>query len=87
MIRTPYIERTGTKAGPLARRLLRGRRTKHWMRTFYALRSLRQLKQASLKGLSYRDYWQAGKSVAGIHAIEPAAEIVRRFRDAAAAGR
>ena len=31
----------------------------------------------------YRDYLQAGKSVAGIHAIEPAGEIVRRFKEAA----
>jgi nitronate monooxygenase len=84
VIRTPSIEKGGTRAGPVARWLLRGRKTKHWMRTFYALRSLRQLKHASLKGLSYRDYWQAGKSVDGVHAIEPAGEIVRRFRDAAA---
>ena len=83
VIRTPYVERTGTDAGPLARWLLRGRRTKHLMRTLYALRSLRQLKQASLRGLSYRDFWQAGKSAGAISRIEPAAEIVKRFRDAA----
>ncbi len=81
VIRTPYIERMGTRAGPLARWLLRNRRTKHWMRSFYALRSFRQLKRASL-GESARDYWQAGKSVAGIHGVEPAGEIVRRFADA-----
>ncbi|HET7623172.1 MAG TPA: nitronate monooxygenase family protein [Gemmatimonadaceae bacterium] len=78
VIRTPYIERIGTKAGSLARWLLRNRRTKHWMRGFYTLRSFRQLKRASL-GESARDYWQAGKSVAGIHGVEPAGEIVRRF--------
>jgi nitronate monooxygenase len=81
VIRTPYIERTGTKAGPLARWLLRQRRTKHWMRTFYTLRAFRQLKRASL-GESSDDYWQAGKSVAGIHSVEPAGEIVRRFAEA-----
>ena len=78
VIRTPYIDRVGTKAGPLARRLLRGRRTKHWMRTLYALRSLRELKKASLEGPGYRDVWQAGKSVDAIDAILPAGEIVRR---------
>ncbi len=78
VIRTPYIERIGTKAGSLARWLLRNRRTKHWMRGFYTLRSFRQLKRASL-GESARDYWQAGKSVAGIHGVQPAGEIVRRF--------
>ena len=55
----------GCSAGPLARRLLRGRRTKHWMRSWYALRSLWTLKRASLRGLSYREVFQAGKSVAG----------------------
>lgn len=78
VIRTPFIARMGTKAGPLARRLLRGRRTKHWMRTLYGLRSLRNLKRSSLDE-SRDDYWQAGKSVAGITSIEPAGDIVRRF--------
>lgn len=79
IIRTPYIERIGTRAGPLARLLLRGRRTKHWMRMWYALRSLHQLKRASISGLSYRDVWQAGKSVASIRRVEPVQEIVRAF--------
>lgn len=87
VIRTPYIERTGLKAGPIARRMLRGRRTKRWMRTFYALRSAWRLKRASLDDTGTRDYWQAGKSVAGIHEILPAAEIVRRFAAALAAER
>jgi nitronate monooxygenase len=89
VIRTPYVERIGTKAGPIARWLLRGRRTKHWMRMFYALRSGWQLKRASLAGgareATSKDYWQAGKSVAGIRAIEPAGTIVRHFAAAASA--
>jgi nitronate monooxygenase len=83
VIRTPYVERIGTRAGPIARWLLRGRKTKHWMRTIYALRSAWQLKRASLAGgageRTSKDYWQAGKSVAGIRSIEPAGKIVRRF--------
>ena len=81
VIRTPYIERTGTRSGPVARWMLRHRRTKHWMRTLYTLRAFRQLKRASL-GESSDDYWQAGKSVEGIHAVEPAGDIVRRFAGA-----
>jgi nitronate monooxygenase len=85
VIRTPYIDRMGLRAGPIARWMLRGRRTKHWMRSLYALRSLLQLKRASLDESGKRDYWQAGKSVRSIIGIEPAGEIVRRFAKAAAA--
>jgi nitronate monooxygenase len=79
VIRTPYVERIGTRAGPFARWMLRGRKTKHWMRTFYTLRSIRQLKNASLEAAASADYWQAGKSVHGIHEILPAGEIVRQY--------
>jgi len=83
VINTPYIRRMGLRAGPLARWMLRGRRTKHWMRTLYALKSIWQLKRSSLDETGSKDYWQAGKSVAGIDAIEPAGAIVQRFREAA----
>jgi nitronate monooxygenase len=85
VIRTPYVERMGTRAGPIARRLLKGRRTKHWMRTFYAVRSAIQLRKASLDPNTTRDFWQAGRSVAGIHEVKPVAEIMREFERAIAA--
>ena len=84
VIRTPYVERIGLTAGPIARALLRGRKTKHWMRTFYSAKAVWQLKRASLQGISYKDYFQAGKSVAGIRRVEPAGDVVRRFAAAAA---
>jgi nitronate monooxygenase len=84
VIRTPYIDRMGLTAGPVARWMLRQRRTKHLMRTIYALRSLWQLKRASLDETGNKDYWQAGKSVASIDRIEAAGAIVGRFRDAVA---
>ena len=87
IIRTPFIERMGTDAGPLAKWLLRGRRTRHWMRTLYSLQSVWKLKRASLQGMDYRDIYQAGKSVDGIRAIQPAAEVVRQFADALHSGR
>lgn len=95
VIKTPYIERTGLKAGPIARWMLKGRRTKHLMRIIYALRSMYQLKHASLDQIGdqsgnqteaqtrdqsgRKEYWQAGKSVAGIDIIEPAETIVQRL--------
>jgi nitronate monooxygenase len=84
VIRTPYVERIGTTIGPLSRLLFRNRRTKTWMRMYYALRSLQKMKRDSVTGSGTGEYWQAGRSVAGILGIEPAGEIVRRFREAAA---
>lgn len=85
VIATPYVKAVGTKAGSLAKRLLRHPRGKHWMRTFYSLRSVWQLRRASLEGSGYQQYFQAGKSVDGIERIEPAGEIVKRFAEAARA--
>jgi nitronate monooxygenase len=87
VIETDYVRAVGTRAGPVARRLLRHPKAKHWMRMFYSLRSMWQLKNASLEGTSYRDYFQAGRSVDGIDAVEPAGVIVERFAAALAQAR
>jgi nitronate monooxygenase len=79
LIRTPFIERMGTQAGLLAKWLLRGRRTRHWMRMIYSLQSVWKLKRASLRGMGYRDIYQAGRSVQGIVRVQPVAEIVAEY--------
>lgn len=84
VVRNAYVDRLGTKAGPLARWMLRGRKRKHWMRTLYTLNSLRRLRKSLSSADTDSDYWQAGRSVAGIHSILPAAQIVQSFRIAAA---
>ena len=52
--------------------------------TIYMLKSLWQLKKAVLDKSGQHDYWQAGKSVAGIQAIEPVNVILERFAQAEA---
>ena len=79
VINNDYVRHLGTRAGPIARWMLRGRRTKHWMRTIYALKSLYRLKKDLHKGRGAEEYWQAGKSVDGIQGIEPVGDIVRKF--------
>lgn len=81
VIKTPYVEEIGTKVNPVTRWLLQNRWTKPWIRVWFALTSGRRFKQVSLHGGSSKDYMQAGKSVAGISAIESAGDIVRRFAD------
>ena len=84
VINTPFVQALGTRAGPIARRLLQHPRAKHWMRMLYSLRSVWQLKRSSLRGATYKDLFQAGRSVGGIESIEPAGEVVRRFAAALA---
>ena len=82
VINTPYIEKVGTRAGFIMKRMLRSPRLKHYARMYYTVKSIWQLKQASQQGMDYKDYFQAGKSVETIFKVEPAGEIVRRFGEA-----
>ncbi len=84
VINTPFIQRIGLRASPLARWMLRGRKTKHWMRAIYAIRSLFSLTRAHGRGRPDKDYFQAGRSVRGIDSVESVATIVDRFRSAVA---
>ena len=82
VIKTPYVEAVGTEAGFIAKRMLRHPKLKHYVRTYYSLRSVWQLKRSNLEGAGYNNYFQAGRSVDGVHAVEPAGDIVRRFEAA-----
>lgn len=82
VIRTPFVERVGTEVGPVARRLLQHPRFKHWVRSYYAARSVWSLGRGATRDGGYNDYWQAGKSVSGIEEVIPAAEVVARFEEA-----
>jgi nitronate monooxygenase len=73
--------------GALLSWMLRHPRFKRWARAYLALTSLRKLKRSSREGLGYKDVFQAGKSVAAIDAVEPAGELVARFRSALEASR
>jgi nitronate monooxygenase len=84
VINTPHIQRMGLEAGPVARWMLRGRRRKHWMRMIFALKSLWQLKRASLDESGERDYWQAGKSAGDVHSVVSVRAVVEEFASALA---
>ncbi|MBE7450079.1 MAG: nitronate monooxygenase [Kofleriaceae bacterium] len=87
VIRTPHIDKVGTRASFLMKRALRHPRLKHYARMYYSLKSVFELRRASLEGVGYKDFFQAGKSVGGIDRVEPAGDLVRRFAAAATAAR
>jgi nitronate monooxygenase len=79
IIKTPYIEGIGTEAGPISKWLLKHPNFKHYMRIFYTLKSVWQLKQSNQRGSSYKDFWQAGKSVDTIDSVTSVREIMEEL--------
>lgn len=82
IINTVLVQSQGTKPGKFASWLLKHPKGKHWMRMFYTIRSAFKLRKSSMDETGKQEYWQAGKSVAGIDKIEPAGDIVERFKQA-----
>ncbi len=82
VIETEFVRQVGTEAGPIAQWLLQHPTFKHWMRAWYSVRSLFKLARGNKRSGGYDDYWQAGKSVAGIHEVKAVADIVEEFRQA-----
>jgi nitronate monooxygenase len=82
ILNTPAVKRSGLKVNAFERWMLKGRRTKHWMRTIFALKSAWLMKRDAYDPRAARDVWQAGRSVAAIHSIEPAGAIVRACAEA-----
>ncbi|MEC7838995.1 MAG: nitronate monooxygenase [Chlamydiota bacterium] len=76
VIKTPYVEKMGTKVGPLSKYLLKNRWTKKYMRLWYGWKAIRDFKKVTQHGHSTKDYWQAGKSVSGVHSIESASDVI-----------
>ncbi len=87
VINTGYMKKRGSQVSSIENFLLNNARTKHWARMFYSLRSVWQLKQSLQQGASYKEFFQAGKSVSGIQEIQPVAQIIQNLvaEDAAAA--
>ena len=79
VINTDFIRRSGTRLGWFSRWMLRGESRKHWMRMFFGLKSIWQLKRSSLEESGERDYWQAGKSAAAIDSVESCENIMQQL--------
>ena len=77
VINTKFMRERGSEVGGVAKFLLDNPRTKHFARMFYSVRSLFELKQSLNKGADYKEYFQAGKSVAGIDRVESVASIIQ----------
>jgi len=78
VIRTPDIEKLGLRAGPITSRLLQNRKTRKLARMMLLLRSMQRYKKVALNP-GYGQFWQAGKGIGHVQAVESAGDVVRRF--------
>jgi nitronate monooxygenase len=75
VLQTPYIRRMGLQANAFEKWMLRGPRTKHWMRTWFTLQAGWNLRRSAYDEKA--EFWQAGRSVSAIDGIVPAGDVVR----------
>lgn len=77
LINSPYVKKLGLMPNALVLWMLKKQALKHFVRLFYMLRSLVQLK-ASVKE-NQEKFFQAGKSVEGIKKIESVEVIIKEL--------
>ena len=81
VILTPYIRRLGLKSGAITKWMLRHNKMKYLMRMFLFIKSMWQLKRVVHDRTGSRDFWQAGKSVAGINKVISVNNVITTFSE------
>ena len=62
VIRTPYVDKIGTKISPISKMLFKNRLTKKLMRIWYGFWAVKRFKKNALHGGSAKDYWRQAKA-------------------------
>lgn len=76
VIKTPYVEKIGTKQNALERFLNRNKQIKKWVKAFTFLKGMKALRKAAFSA-TYKTLWCAGPAIEHIHEIRPIAAIVK----------
>jgi len=78
VIKTPYIESIGTKAGFLEQLLLKNKWIKKYVKLLIAVRGLKKIEKAA-KGATYKTVWVAGPSIEAVKSIRSVKEIAKQL--------
>ena len=81
VINTPYIQRLGLKPNAFISWMLSQNWLKGFVRLFYIMRSVKNLKGLIKGDKSQQGFFQAGKSVEGIRGLESVNEIIKSFQE------
>ncbi len=78
VIKTPYVEKIGTRQTPLERFLNSNRRLKKMAKALTFYRGMKTLEKAAFSA-SYKTVWCAGPSIEYVDAVRPVGEVVERL--------
>lgn len=80
VIKTPYVEKVGTKQNRFERLLNKNKRLKKWFKAFTFMKGMKRLKNAAFSS-TYKTVWCAGPSIEHVHEIRPLKDIVNSIRE------
>jgi nitronate monooxygenase len=75
VIKTPYVEKIGTKQNWLERFLNKNKRLKKWVKALTFLRGMKQLRNAAFSA-TYKTLWCAGPSIEKVKSVRTISEII-----------
>ena len=79
VIKTPYVEKIGTKQNWFERLLNKNKRLKKWFKAFTFMRGMKSLQKAAFS-TTYKTVWCAGPSIEHVKSIRPLGEIVASLK-------
>lgn len=79
VIKTPYVEKTGTTQNWLERFLNKNKRFKKWFKAFTFFKGMKNLQKAAFS-TTYKTVWCAGPSIEHVKSIRPLGKIISQLR-------
>lgn len=78
IIKTPYVEKIGTKQSWIERVLNKNKKLKKWVKAVVFARGMKKLQKAAFSG-TYKTLWCAGPSIEYVKEIKPVSAIVEQL--------
>jgi len=79
VIKTPYVEKIGTRQNWFERFLNKHKRFKKWFKAFTFFKGMKNLQKAAFS-TTYKTVWCAGPSIEHVKSIRPIGEIISQLR-------
>ncbi len=78
VIKTPYVEKIGTKQNWLERLLNKNKKLKKWVKALTFMKGMKSLRKAAF-GATYKTLWCAGPSIEHVKSVRPIKEIIEEL--------